>query len=182
MVGGIFYSQLRQLDIQTKVKTAEITCDQHFSSRFQQDQDCRRCLANGLNISGAPDSEVKMKNIFMSCSMVDVSSDGDLNFPRVEKCKWCKSSRLHLGSAGTAGDWGKANTKCGRAPPWIDQPPLARPYWKWLWPYYTHYTTKQHVIRQRKGKKCAWIILDNPNIDNDDRDGNFWSLCPSFPK
>ena len=125
MVGGIFYSQLRQLDIQTKVKTAEITCDQHFSSRFQQDQDCRRCLANGLNISGAPDSEVKMKNFFMSCSMVDVSSDGDLNFPRVEKCKWCKSSPLHLGSAGTAGDWGKANTKCGRAPPWIDQPPWA---------------------------------------------------------
>ena len=54
-------------------------------------------------------------HFFMSWSMVDVSSDGDLNFPRVEKCKWCKSSRLHLGSAGTAGDWGKANTKCGRA-------------------------------------------------------------------
>ena len=107
MVGGIFYSQLRQLDIQTKVKTAEITCNQHFSSRFQPDKDCRRCLANGLNISGAAYSEVKMKNIFMSCSMVDVSSDGDLNFPRVEKCKWCKSSWLHLGSAGMAGDSGR---------------------------------------------------------------------------
>ena len=168
MVGGIFYSQLRQLDIQTKVKTAEITCDQHFSSRFQQDQDCRRCLANGLNISGAPDSEVKMKNFFMSCSMVDVSSDGDLNFPRVEKCKWCKSSPLHLGSAGTAGDWGKANTKCGRAPPWIDQPPwaLCASLLKMPLTYYTHHITKQHAIRQRKGN-----ILDNPNIDNDDRDG-----------
>ena len=64
-------------------------------------------------------------HFFMSWSMVDVSSDGDLNFPWVEKCKWCKSSRLHLGSAGTAGDEGKANTKCGRVPPWIDQPPWA---------------------------------------------------------
>ena len=29
---------------------------------------------------------------------VDVSADGDLNFPCVEKCKGCKSSWIHLGS------------------------------------------------------------------------------------